>query len=248
MALRRGRPSERDTADPEQFSYTPTAGGAKPWSGWCACEPYFCKAHEVPRTFGTEIKKITKPCLGWITNGALRCPWCKPFVTVPWVAYVFLYREVDTKPVCVIVHDSAFDLLEKLNYAHYAIVGREVGEANSVYVRLALGQKELRSVRPSRQCAADPTNSLLTMWALPELVEWYAKQAEASDSPVSLPKGTAVRENGEPFTAMNQAAAKKNGAPVVSSEEGRRVVNRLAGGIGKPDAQPSTNGKHKPPT
>lgn len=246
MGLRRGKPSERDTSRAEQFAYTKTVSGAKPWAGWMACDPYWCECH----TSDTG----TKPCLKWITSGALPCPRCRPFVVPTWLAYCGVYREQDNKPVCVIVHESAADLLADLTYPHYVMVGREHGDTASVYIRRALQPQPLRSLRVSRSRPADLAASLLTMWGIAELTAWYMAQPRSSDTAVSLPNGIAVKDDGAPYGPMSQAAAKRAGAKVVDEAPApadgsgtvpdpgyEKIVNRL-----KANAKPSTNGHPKP--
>jgi hypothetical protein len=110
------------------------------------------------------------------------------------IGYVPVYRESDGAPCCVIVHDSAADLLTGLSYPDYVLVSRDHGEADSVCVQRALTRKPFRSALPARQHAADVTDTLLRMWRINELTEWYRARNPSCSAPVPTPAAPAPTE------------------------------------------------------
>src|SRR5215471_14294164 len=107
MGIKKGSPGKGGESRPDSFSYTGVAAGLKgSFTAWLAGEPYWCdEAHE-----HTDLDKGTKPCLHWITDGALKCARCRKGRPVKCIGWVPLYRELDHKPIVVIVHESAGSL------------------------------------------------------------------------------------------------------------------------------------------
>lgn len=156
----------------ETFAYTnPERGLSKAFAGWLACEPYWCRAHE-----HNERERGTKVCCNWLTDGRVPCARCRPSNPPTRVCYVHLYHEVDHSPILVIVHESAEQLLEGLDWRSHVLVGR-LGEKASVFVKQNPARKAYPFTQPHRQRPIDIAVSLLTIWKLPHLDQWYAKGA-----------------------------------------------------------------------
>lgn len=181
--LKKGTPGKGEESPRDSFSHVPVGSGMKNvWTGWLAGEPYWAQAHEhkPPATLGT------KPCLTWLTDGALVCPRCKPRVRPTWIGWVPIYREVDHEPCIVIVHETVMDLLSELTYGTRVMVGRSA-ETSSVYVRRAESQSpRFKSDHEQRQGPRDITPDLLMMWGIPTLDQWLRCGAGTSDNAVSL--------------------------------------------------------------
>jgi hypothetical protein len=189
MGLRQGTPGEGGRGAAVHFRYTPTKPGES-WHGWIAGPPRWVLCH--------TASAGTKPCLSWITSGALPCVRCGTIVPPVMIAYVPLYRERDGAPCCVIVHESAADQLAPLKYPMYATVLREGGAADSVCVCAALSKKTYRTTLRSRQSEVDIEPTLLRMWKLNELTEWVRCQAPAGASATVTPPAPAPAPAAEP--------------------------------------------------
>jgi len=167
VSLRKGTPGQGGQVRADSFSYTSVAPGLKGWfTAWLAGPIYWCQVHE-----HTQKQPGTKPCLDWITDGALRCPRCRPLVVPTWVGYVPLYREQDHKPVIVIIHESVMDLVAGLSYPVPVIVGR-VDAQSSVFVRRNEGGAVFKTDNSARRRPVDVTRDLLCMWRIAELDRW----------------------------------------------------------------------------
>jgi hypothetical protein len=162
----------------EHFRYTPTPSKSK-WTGWLAGDPVWLLCHT-----GTSP---TKPCLRWITHAQIDCPRCVSMGAPKWLAYVPVYRESDHAPCLVIVQESGRDLLEGLGFAAHVVVMREDGDADGVCVRKSVSGQAFKSIRPARQAPADITQTLLAIWQLNELTEWYRCQSPGSSAAPSPP-------------------------------------------------------------
>jgi len=241
MNLRKGTPGgDKTPPRPEHFSYERTPPGCKPWTAWLACEPYWCIAH-------TFEDSPTKPCLSWITSGALTCHFCKPLHTPPWVGYVGLWRESDLKACLVVLREQNSELSEGLQFGDYVTVSRQAGEGNPIAIRKLLAQRPWKSRKPQRQGPADLSHSLITMWKIPVLTNWYECQASQSDNAVSQTRTVYVKPDGMPYGPMEQAAAGKAGAQKTNDPVALANYDKLLAQIRKRSAlpEPSTNGNHK---
>lgn len=218
--LKKGTPGKGGESPRDAFSHTPVGHGLKnAWTGYIAGETYWCQAHE----HKPPVALGTKPCLTWMTDGALPCARCKPRVLPTWIGYVPVYREVDHEPCIVIVHESVMDVIANLRYATRVWVGR-TDAVSSVYVRRTDDQKPVwKSTHEQRQGPRDITPDLLAMWGIPMLEQWL----RGSDSPVSLP---------------NESAPAAGEGPMVGAVDAlqHRWLKAVA------ESRPSTNGKHKP--
>ena len=110
------------------FAYVPTARGTK-WIGYCAGPAHWILGHEVNRK--------TKVCPDWWTDGKISCPWCSDINAPVEVGYQPIYRAVDSRPVCVIVHEPVREVVDKLKFHARVIVGREKEASAGVYVVMA---------------------------------------------------------------------------------------------------------------
>lgn len=219
--LKKGTPGQGGESPRDSFGHVPVGSGLKnTWTGWIAGETYWARAHEhkPPAALGT------KPCLTWLTDGALPCPRCKPRVLATWIGWVPIYREVDHAPCIVIVHESVMDVVAGLRYGTRVMVGR-AAETSSVYVRRAESQQPVwSSTHEQRQGPRDITPDLLAMWGIPMLDQWI----RASDTAVSLDPAPAPAE-------------------IEGDDVYARVVNRIkARAADARPGEPSANGRPKP--
>lgn len=203
MNIRKGTPGEGAQARADSFSYFgPDHGLKHAFTAWLAGEVYWAKAHE-----HTDALPGTKPCLDWLTEGELRCPRCRPQVLPIWVGWVPLYREVDHKPICVIVKESGMDLLKGLVYPNCVLVGR-VGKKDAVFVRKSESPVSFRTDNEQRKRPIDITNSLLTMWKLPTFEAWLCdRRREQRVNAVEQPEAVRLRLSVPPPTTRVEALA-----------------------------------------
>jgi hypothetical protein len=120
----------------------------------------------------------------------VKCPWCAKGIETREIGYVPLYRELDGKPCFVVVHDHARPQLDVLKLHVRVMVGRGADKNDTVYVLKALAQNPMfQSHLPERFKPADLTRTLLTVWGIADLAEWYAVTEGVTD--MTVPKLTA---------------------------------------------------------
>lgn len=239
--LRKGTPGTGSQARGDSFSYTPVLAGLKNgFSAWVAGETYWCNEaheHKPPHHIGT------KPCLHWMTSGELDCPRCRKQPETKCVGWLPLYREEDTHPIIVIVHEVVFDLVRSLRYGERVMVGR-VTPTSSVYVRKSDTQILFRTDTESRKRAVDITHDLLSMWQLPDLNAWLKCQGRANaGQEVANASEETIERAKEEFSPLLRAAAIRHGAVSSSDNSGvgdaqERIFNRVTSA--------ERNGHHKP--
>lgn len=243
MNLKKGTPGQGGGVRAESFSYTPVASGLRSaFNAWMAGEAYWCQAHE-----HTEATPGTKPCLDWLTDGALRCPRCRPQVLATWVGYVPLWREADGKPIIVIVHEAAMDLLKGLSYCVPVIVGR-VDATSSVFVRKSDNGVSMRTDNEQRRRPVNITRDLLSMWKIPTLEAWLLEERRAvGASPVEI---EAAEENLSEATTENPKDVKAtfllgaSWAGGLTDDEQKQLSQRRNEAFARGTKKPPKNGRH----
>lgn len=141
----------------------------------------------------------TKPCLAEITDGELECPMCASLKPTEQIGYLPLYRELDGKPVCVLVHENVRDVVDSHRFLARVMVGRGPDMTDGVYVvRPTTKGTPYSSTLEERQKPADIWPTLVKLWKIPALIEWDARQTAAKSGGVIHP----VEEPGiKPYTA-----------------------------------------------
>lgn len=237
MRLPNAAPEEGPVIDFDYFNNWSVGGGEKHPAYFAGGTQWFV-AH--PSDLGS------KPCLHWMTKGALPCRFCTGHKTPCQLGYVPLWRAVDSRPLFVIVYGEEREHVERLRLHERVCVGREKDKGARIWVRRTMEQEpRFQTALLRRMREQDITKSLLRIWKLPELVAWFFS---VSDTGVSLPPGVVVKSNGEPFGPMTEAAARRFGASDETETEsaalfddaGRRMLERVQKDGVKP------NGKHKP--
>ena len=218
------------------FRYYGTNKGTS-WHAWIAGPAYWCKVHQKGRT---------KPCLKNMTRGKLRCQRCEDGAVIDRVGYVPLYRAVDAKPVCVIVHEDVEEMVAALTLHRRVLVGREDGATDGVWITDAPKQVRYDTTLPERQRPADMTASCLRMWSIPELDAWYYSSEYAhgarpsmSDTPLTL---TAVSESiDESDPGIQMLRQRMAGSVPVTTSDPPMLGETVAAAI----RPPHKNGKPK---
>jgi len=242
MPLEQTPPEGRGRRKPVHFSHEKTHGGIKQqWHAWVAGRCHWFDCHNVNRK--------SKPCLHHITNGELPCEFCSPTSIAEMLGYQPLYRGIDAKPVFVVVHEYVREDVDKLHNLTRVIVGRGEGQTDGVYVVPALTQEpRYHSTLPDRLRPADLTETLLRVWAMPLLTEWYYRTHQPTNgaaAPVASPikKKTQMKSDGKPFSPLTQAAAQKYSSPDVEPEAARTFDDALEK-MKKRKEKLEANGKH----
>lgn len=255
MRIKKGTPGKGDQPRAEQFSNVKVPPSTKTWDAWCAGDPYWCVAHE-----HTDAEPGTKICLQWATDGAVKCPRCRPKGKPrSWVAYVPLYRDLDNKAVMVICHETVRDLLDNLFFGVAVMVGR-IEKSASIFVKRSVIEKRYTSSMPTRQAACDLSDTLLNIWGYPQYVEWIEEQErrEKSESNArKVPRLKPLRSDGHPFSPAYVAAANRYGSndheqlghaeqlPAATEGGSGDVDDALRAAITRAK-RPSKNGHHEP--
>lgn len=233
-APRRGKDDQR----PDHFAYAKLDHGDELY-GYLAGPVLWVELHQ--SDYGS------KPCLEKLTGGELSCPKCKYGPPVQKGACPFWLVE-DHRPYMLWLDDGRREIYDALPWARKLKFAREKLKGAPVWANLCFNQEPLfKSQHPLRQRPVDITRTLLRMWKLPELDLWYAQTHGGSDSPVSLPAGTAVTDDGRPYTPAMQAAAKRFGADVVPPSDGGAGPGHVGGALDKAldrAKRAERNGKH----
>jgi len=191
----------------------------------------------------------SKPCLHLLTGGELNCPKCKHGDPARKGALGF-YHWKDWKPYFLWVDDTREDVYASFRWRNKLKFGREKLKGSPVWAALCLAQHdEFPTTDPRRKKPADLTESLLRIFDDAALTLWYRATHGASVNAVSLPKGTAVKGDGKPFSPAMQAAAKRFGAPVVpdgAAPVGDVLNAEYLAALEQRGQPPSKNGKHPP--
>lgn len=236
MALPQVPPGGGGRKSHVHFGYVNTGFG-KNWHAYMAGPVHW---------FACHAKGKTKACVSVMTGGELHCERCAAGQPTEETGYVPLYRELDSKPTMVIVHEYTREATDALKLHQRVIVGRGEDVADGVYVVPALKpEPRFQTTLKERMVAADLTETLLRVWGIPELVEWYRQthghQVAPAAPPAKPPAPPPKRSDGLPFSPMTRAAAERADGPM--SEDVGEAINR----VGKRllAVKPSTNGHHK---
>lgn len=234
MGFRQASPGEGEGARRVHFRYVGCARGTE-WFGYIAGEPVSLLCH---------CSQRTKPCLHWLTHGALPCPRCTGKDKPAFLAHVPIYRESDGAPVFTMVHEQCADLLTGLVHPMRVRVSREETRGDSVCVAKALTQKPYHSTLPARRSPADLTPTLLKVWALNELTEWATANGIVSDNALSLTPKVSVADvpteptpTALPLSRLLEHATRRAENDRKTAEAAEDQVKRLkehAAGNGKP--------------
>lgn len=224
--LPQNRPGDRKPGY-THFRYVSTANGAQ-WHAYTAGSPSWFDCH---------TKGRTKPCLHVMTAGELPCERCAESKPIEVIGYLPLYREIDARPVMVILHEEQRERADVLRLHSRVLVGREIDKADGVWVAPALKPTPaFHSTLQERNRPADLTETLLRLWGIPALVDWYRKNAarlKAEATPITplidgLPAGS------------KELADKKN------RDFAQAVVRARERGAGFPKPEPATLGEVLP--
>lgn len=147
------------------FHYVSTKCGES-WHAWKAGDAVWFQCHQKGRT---------KPCLNAVTNGVLACPYCTdPNNRVALTGYLPLFREVDARPVFVVLHDYLFERIEDLKHLERVVVARGRVQSDGVSVcRAPVQSPRYHSTLPERMRPMDLIPALICIWNIPELAAWY---------------------------------------------------------------------------
>jgi hypothetical protein len=223
---------------PVHFSYVSTERG-QPYEAYLAGQVWWGYLH---------MLRPSKPCVFELTGGAVACRFCagskaRVAVVKGWVP---LYRRQDGLAICVPVDEVQRDHLDALPIFTKVTVGREKGKGVGVWVRSCMNQEPAwSSSLPEYSCPADISASLINMWALEEVHQFFACE-RSSDNAVSLaskPPAEVMHSLEGDDVPRPKRAGKGDGAMLGGTDA---AVNRLIEHAAKFAAKPSTNGKHKP--
>jgi hypothetical protein len=167
MSVRQSPPGRGGKGGRVHFTYTPTGFGQQ-WHAFIAGPCAWFECH---------TRGKTKPCLAEVTGGELVCPLCASPHPTEQVGYQPLYRELDGKPVMVVVHESVREVVDSHKLHARVLIGREMAETDGVYViRPLKSGKPFTSTLAARQKEADVIPTLLRVWNIGALQEWAARQ------------------------------------------------------------------------
>jgi hypothetical protein len=238
MGVRKASPGEGGGKAYVHFPYVSTSAGAK-WFAYVAGPCHWIIGHDKGRT---------KVCTTWATDGQVKCKLCSPLNPKKELGYQPLYRATDTKPVMVLVHEEVRETIDKLQFHDRVIVGRELDATAGVFVVRALqAEPKFHSTLHAKNTPAALDMVLVRIWNMPEYTSWFMRHEGCSDNEVSLPDGTAVTDEGKPYSPLMQGPAKRWGASVVEPEGPMdESVDQVREEL-KRRVSASKNGKHKPP-
>lgn len=216
------------------FRYTGTPLGAT-WHAWIAGPPQWFWCHTMHRT---------KPCVKELTGGQVECSNCGQKRAAQKVGYLGVYREVDARPILVVLHEEQLERADALQLHQRVMIGREDNKADGVWVAPALKATPLyQTTLAERMNEADLTETLLRVWAIPELVEWYRREEKKTPAKKFTPKPGGYQTppaTDERTTEVNKrfaAACKRAPGGRALPESLEEILPIPLGGVSK-------NGKH----
>lgn len=164
MSLRQTPPGKGGRSGHVHFVHVKTPNGKK-WQAHIAGKCHWYECH---------TKGRSKPCVHWMTDGELLCDLCSPFNIAQTIGYQPLYKYQDGRPGFVVVHDYNRDHVDALKLHHPVYVSRGDEASDTISLTPLLSQGVLyKSSVAARMEPQDLTESLLRIWGLPHLTEWY---------------------------------------------------------------------------
>lgn len=157
------RKTPREGGRTIHWTYRGTDRGEE-WFGylWGEVHGYLC-----------HTRGRSKPCLHEMTGGELSCEGCTLGIGVQWLGYVPIVRESDGRPVFVIVHATAAQLVESLKWRTRVLISRGAEADDGTAVVRAPAQRQWQTTLAGLMAPADLTRTLLTVWKMPALTAWY---------------------------------------------------------------------------
>lgn len=236
MILPQAAPGEGGKKDHEHFSHWSIGGGER-HHAYVAGKTQWFVAHPSDRG--------TKPCLHWMTKGELPCRFCALHKMPAEIGYVPVWRQVDWRPLVVIVYETEREWIDKLQLHDRVLIGRETELGARLWVRRTLDQEpRFSTTLPRRMVAQDITRSLIVLWKLPELTAWLQLRV-SSDIALSLdprveaePQPVEEQPRDVPTVKVYQPPEPGGAAEALGA-----VFNRIKDKMGGKVAEPSTNGK-----
>jgi len=225
-----------DNARPEHFTYVQTPYGST-WDAYIAGSTQWLFVH--PKKAGT------KPCLHEMTGGELGCSICSA-AHIPVVkGFVPLYRQIDSKPVFVICDEALRDTLDGFRLHTRVAVGREKSLGSGVWLTRKLEEKPLfQSTLPARNRPVDLTVTLLRVFKMAALVDWYkhthglgevVPQCTLQESkPVPVSEVVAEDDHLIGDNVLNRWIGKLPPEKQEEIRKRRRAADQSANGNGKP--------------
>ena len=218
------------------YCYVSTQPGQN-WHAWIAGPCHWFLSH---------TKGRSQPCVEEMTDGEIHCERCAAGHQCEVIGYQPLYREVDCKPVMVIVHEYGREAIDALKLHQRVTVGRGAEQSDGVYVTPALkSEPRYTSTLPERMRPADLAETLLRVWRIPELAEWYRQTHGTPDAPLLAPpkKALPLFDHGDPPPEIPGVKKMVSPEPVGESAElfdavKDRIKNKTR------HLKPSTNGQH----
>jgi len=239
MSFRNKTPGEGGQVRAFHNKHLKTGNGEK-WYAHLAGPVLWLECHTVG---------YSKPCLHWITRGELTCKKCHPLDPKEDLGYVPVWREREGAPGFVVVKEYSRDIVDKINVHDRIVISRGFQKSDALSVVPSVDGRKYHSSRADFMQPVDLTASLLRVFKMPELTDWYYRTQLGREPPVTLPEGTAVTDDGVPYSDMVQGAAKRYGASVVTD-----LIDGIGPRLSNEDfarqhgaREPSKNGKHKPP-
>lgn len=200
--------------------------------GWKAGELYGLYCHHVGHT---------KPCADDVTNGALKCQYCEAGFNSEFRAYLPLWdREYQLRHV--LIGEDFFEAADRIPFRGVVTLSRDASKRSPLRV-----SDEAMMVRllPDGPPWDKPVNMLaicLTLWKDDALARWMSIPQPTTPAEK---KATPTRSDGQPFSPMTAAAARRFAPPAKAPEPsllgdaGDAVLRNAVAG------KPSTNGHHK---
>jgi hypothetical protein len=158
-----------------------------------------------------------------MTETELQCPYCAAGLIPEWRGYVPLWDR-DWVLRYVLIGEELFESVDIIPHRAQVKITRAKNPISPLVVR-----QETMLTRPlpddeKFRVAVDMLAICLTLWKCDALTQWFRRNPPKK---AELPKGTAVRPNGQPFSPYMQAAAKKVGCEVVSDDTDNVLAKTL---------------------
>ncbi len=129
---------------------------------------------------------VTHPCHSILTAGELVCPHCAARRPTRWTGYVPVRTETG-QPVCAVVGENVRPVVDAIPVWGAVKVFKGEGRTDPVGVTPQRNVPPWSASLEERQTPLDITPWLLTLWGIPEVIDWAARRTDTAPAPAPVP-------------------------------------------------------------
>lgn len=208
----------------------------KTYEGW--------KCGEVVGVTMHELKDRTKPCRVAYCGPTTICPGCDAGEALTWRGFIPYYRRIDTRPMCVVIHEEEFARADGIGHLKLMLIGRGEDKYDKTWVRPHTATERYESANPQRREPQDLTLFLPVLLGVKGIISPFEFKRGPLVQKVTNPPPASDNEPSQPPINLKNRVAES----YVRNAGADPSVPLVAGALDKVIdslANPSKNGKHK---